>query len=126
MAVTVSDVEALSAKGWQHLDDAGGGKTQKQALLDRAERFVNTTMSDRVATLPEIEGDRDDLISLVAAHHFELASGGEAQSESSTGGSVNYNTVTGEVMNGLSETRYGRMALEYVRDEQGISMVRTR
>ena len=120
MAVTVSDVEDWDSKSWSQLDS-----TKKSNLLDKAERYVSTVFDGRVATLSEIEGDRDDLITLVAAHFWELAEGGEAQSESATGGSVNYNTVTGEVYNGLSETRYGRMALEYVRDESQIGIVRT-
>ena len=121
MAPTVSDVEDWASKEWNALDS-----TKKQNLLDKADRFVSSNFGGRVSTLPEIEGDRDDLISLVAAHFYELSEGGEAQSESSTGGSINYNTVTGETYNGLSETRYGRMALEYVRDEQSVGMVRTR
>jgi len=121
MAVTISDVEMQSSMGWDQLPDQN-----KQHLLDQAEREVTDLYSGRVSTLSEIEGNKDDLVELVAAHKFELASGGEAQSESATGGSVNYNTVTGEIPNGWSETRYGRQALEYIRDETGFSMVRTR
>jgi hypothetical protein len=79
-----------------------------------------------VATLSILEGNRDDFVRWVAAHYAELSMGGEAQSESATGGSVNYNTVTGENLNGLSETRYGRQALDYVRSRANIGLVLTR
>lgn len=119
--VTRSEVEDLRADGWQALDG-----TKKDNLIDIATRQVDDLYSGRVATLGEIEGDTDDLKKLVSAHLFELAEGGEAQSESSTGGSVNYNTVTGETYAGWSETRYGRQALEYIRDEQSIGLVTTK
>lgn len=121
MAVTVSDVEDLSSKSWQQLD-----ATKKQNLLDMAEREATTIYSDRVATLPTIEGNTDDFIKLLAAHLWTLSSGGETQSESATGGSVNYNTVTGESIDTLSQTRYGRQAKSYLRDKAGIGIVRTR
>jgi len=119
MNVTQSDVEALSATSWQQLDDS-----KKQDLLDFADRRAKLH-DGSVSTLPEIEGNRDDFVTLIAAHFWELAAGGEAQSESSSGGSVNYNTVTGETRNSYSQTRYGREAQEYLRDEQSIGIVRT-
>lgn len=120
MAPTIAEVESLDAKGWNSLDD-----TKKQDLLDMAERQANQLHEGRVSTLSIIDGDQDDFIKFLSAHLWTLAEGGEAQSESATGGSVNYNTVTGEVPNGLSETRYGRQALEYIRDDQGIGFVTT-
>jgi len=119
--VTIDDVEMHSSTGWSQLPDAN-----KTHLLEQAEREVTDLYSGRVSTLAEIEGNKDDLVELVTAHKWELAEGGEAQSESATGGSVNYNTVTGEIPNSWSETRFGRQALEYIRDSQGISMVTTR
>jgi len=57
---------------------------------------------------------------------FELAEGGEAQSEGSTGGNITYNTVTGDIVSSFSETRYGRtLRSEYLRDEQSVAFVRT-
>lgn len=120
MAPTVSEVESLSSTGWNSLEDS-----KKEDLLDMAERQASTIHEGRVSTITIIEGDTDDFIKFLAAHLWELAEGGESQSESSTGGSINYNTVTGEVPNGLSETRYGRQALEYIRDDQGIGFVTT-
>lgn len=120
MPPTVSEVEKLSATSWNSL-----GSQHKQDLLDIAEREANSIYSGQVSTLPTIEGDKDDFIRYLAAHKFEQAEGGEAQSESNTGGSVSYNTVTGEVINDLSQTRYGRTAREYLRDESSIGIVRT-
>ena len=121
MPPSISDVENHSSTGWSQLADA-----KKTHLLDIATQEANDIYGGRVATLSILEGNKDDFIEYLAAHKWELAEGGEAQSESATGGSVNYNTVTGEVMNGLSETRYGRQALEYLRDESRIGFVKTR
>jgi hypothetical protein len=120
MPPTVSEVESLSSKGWNSLDS-----TKKQELLDMAEREANELYSGQVSTLPEIEGDTDDFIRHLAAHKWTLAEGGEAQSESNTGGNVSYNTVTGENLDNLSQTRFGREAKSYLRDESSISVVTT-
>jgi len=122
MAVTVSDVEELDAQGWQQIDDA-----VKQESLDRARRLLDNQFSDRVATLPTFVGSRDDGLKLLAAHLIEMATGGEAQSESTEGSSVTYNTVTGETVDNLTETRYGRQFSDYyLRDRLGIGVVRSR
>lgn len=121
MAITRSDVEPLSATSWDSLSDS-----KKDELINIAERQVDDLYGGRVATLGEIEGNTDDLKKWVAAHLFELAEGGEPQSESGTGGSINYNTSPGELPKGWSTTRYGQQALEYVRDETSIGFVRTR
>ena len=120
MTPTIAEVESLSNMGWQGLDD-----TLKQDLLDISEREADTIYSGQTSTLSILEGNRDDFIKYLAAHKWEQAEGGEAQSENAGGGSVTYNTVTGEIPKGLSETRYGRTALEYIRDEMSISVVRT-
>jgi hypothetical protein len=120
MAVSISDVEALDSTGWSALDS-----TNKQALLDMAERQADRLYSGKLSTVSEVEGDRDDLIKLIAAHKFELAEGGEAQSENGGGGSVTYNTVTGETNSSLTQTRYGREALELMRQRQSIGIIRS-
>lgn len=120
MAPTVQEVENLSSKQWEVLDDQ-----QKQQLLDMAEREVQGLYGGRVATIDETEGNEDDLITLVAAHKWTLAEGGEAQSESSAGGNINYNVTTGETPNGWTETKWGRQAIEYIRRNQQIGFVRT-
>jgi len=122
MTVTITDVEELDATGWSQMDD-----TVKQQALDRATRLLDNQFSDRVSTLPTFVGSRDDGLKLLTAHLIELAQGGEAQSESSEGGSVTYNTVTGESIDSLTETRYGREFKDfYLRDRLGISVVRSR
>jgi len=122
MAITRSDVENLASNSWNQLDD-----TKKDKLVDIAEGIVDNQLSADVATLPTVEGDVDDAKKFCAAHLWELAEGGEAQSEGSTGGNVTYNTVTGDIVSSFSETRYGRtLRSEYLRDEQGIGFVRTR
>lgn len=121
MAVTIDDVESLDSTGWTQLND-----TKKQDLLDIAKNQIEGPLSARVSTLPTIIGDQDDALKFLAAHYWELAEGGESQSESSQGGNVNYNTVTGDWTDGLSETRYGRALRDtYLRDKLGIGVVRT-
>jgi len=76
MTVTVSDVEALESKGWQSLDS-----TTKQDLLDDAKAERDTLYSGRVARTPILDGDEEVFIKNLTAHKWELAEGGEAQSE---------------------------------------------
>jgi hypothetical protein len=118
---TISDVEALSSTGWSQLND-----TKKQALLDDAIEETDTLYTDRYARLPTLEGSRSIFIKNLTAHKWEIAEGGEAQSESNQGGNVSYNTVTGDAIQHLQQTRYGREALNHVRDRQGIGIVRSR
>jgi hypothetical protein len=122
MSVTIADVESLDATGWSQMDQA-----VKEEALERAKRLLDNQFSDKVATLPTFVGSRDDGLKLLTAHLIELAQGGEAQSESSEGGSVTYNTVTGEPLDSLSETRYGREFQDfYLRDRLGIGVIRSR
>jgi len=122
MSVTIAEVESLDATGWSQMDQA-----VKEEALERAKRLLDNQFSDKVATLPTFVGSRDDGLKLLTAHLIELAQGGEAQSESSEGGSVTYNTVTGEPLDSLSETRYGREFQDfYLRDRLGIGVIRPR
>ena len=119
---TQSDVEALSSTGFTQLSD-----TKKQALLDDAiTETDNLYGNKRMSRIPNLDGDREIFIKNLAAHKWTIAEGGEAQSESSAGGSVSYNTVTGDAINNLQQTRYGREALNHVRDRQGIGIHRSR
>jgi hypothetical protein len=121
MAVTVSDVEKLDSLGWEQLNS-----DKKDELLTIAESLVDGQLSERQSNFSTLQGNRDEAVQWLAAHFYELAEGGEAQSESSQGGNVNYNTVTGEWQNSLSETRYGRLLSDmYLRDRQGLGLVRT-
>jgi hypothetical protein len=119
---TVSDVEALSSTGFTQLSS-----TKKQALLDDAIEETDQLYADaRVSRLPTLDGSREIFIKNLAAHKYTIAEGGEAQSESSAGGSVSYNTVSGDAIESLQQTRFGREALNHVRDEQGIGIYRSR
>ena len=121
-SITVSDVEHVSSTGWDQLND-----DKKTYLLGKAKRKIRGQWSRRQSNINTIEGDRVDATILAAAHAFEIAEGGEAQSQSSQGGNVSFNTVTGEWYESLSETRFGReLRDDYLMDQQGISMVRTR
>lgn len=120
-SITVEDVENVSATGWEQLNP-----DKKDYLLGKAKRKVQGVWDIRQANTSSIKGDEVDATILAAAHAFELSEGGEAQSESSQGGNVSYNTVTGEWYESLSETRFGReLRDDYLQDQQGISMVRT-
>ncbi|AFH21550.1 hypothetical protein OSG_eHP4_00040 [environmental Halophage eHP-4] len=120
MAVTVSDVEALESKGWQSLDS-----TTKQDLLDDAKAERDTLYSGRVARTPILDGDEEVFIKNLTAHKWELAEGGEAQSESQTGGNTSYNLANAEPREYLTETRFGRTCLEHLDQRQGIGIVRS-
>lgn len=115
---TISDVEALGSTGWKQLSD-----TKKQALLDDAIAETDSIYTERVSTLPTLDGDRTVFIKNLAAHKWELAEGGEVQSESSTGGSTNYQSSNPEDY--LTLTRYGETAIRHLRDEQSIGVVRS-
>lgn len=122
MAVTRADVENLDSKGWTQLSDS-----KKDHLLANARSLVDGQLSTQHSRFPTLDGDRDEAVEQMAAHLWELAEGGEAQSESSQGGNISFNTVTGEWFSSLSETRYGRTLSDlYLRDRQGLAIVRTR
>ena len=119
--ISTDDVDKLSSTGWQQLD---GGK--KEYLLGKAKRKVTGQWSKRQANTPTLQGDSVDATLLAAAHLFTLAQGGESQSDSTQGGSVNFNLGSTQDYEALSETRYGRELLsDYLRDRQGLGLVRT-
>lgn len=121
MAVTVSDVENHSSNGWQHLE-----QDKKQHLLEVARDEVNTLYSGRVSTLDQIKGDKDRLIEYVTAHKYQLAEGGDPSSESGGGGNASYDLKNRDVPSGWTETKWGRQAIDYIRDDAQIGVVRTR
>lgn len=122
MSIDLTDVERMDSTGWTQME-----REIKEEQLDRARNLLDNQFSDKVSTLPTFVGNRDDGLKLLAAHLIEMAQGGEAQSESSEGGSVTYNTVTGDAINSLTETRYGRQFNDYhLRDRLGIGVVRSK
>ena len=118
MVVQITDVEALDKNGWQNLTDA-----KKTALLEDARAERDSIYSGRVSTTPILEGDEDVFTKNLAAHKWELAEGGEAQTEGAGGGNVTYNTVTGDILDYLTETRYGRTALAHLDTNQSTGVV---
>ena len=117
--ITKEDVTNLASTQWTQLDDAVFDR-----WLEIAEGMMEHQFSQRVSTLPNFEGDRKNGLSLLTAHFLELAEGGEAQSESSEGGSVTYNTVTGNPVESLQETRYGRLFRDQDLFDEQVSVVR--
>jgi hypothetical protein len=120
--VTVEIVEKMSATGYAQLDS--GVKEQR---LEIARRKMKNQYSQRTSTLPNVEGNRVDALIYLAQHEFELAEGGQAESENSEGGSVTYRTPTENDPGSLGLTSSGYQFWdEYLFDEQGISVVRSR
>jgi hypothetical protein len=121
LPVTVADVELYSALRYAQLEDE-----VKNRLLLTAKGLIENQYTDRTSTLPTLIGDKDIATELLAAHLFELAEGGEAQSEGGEAGSVTFNTMPGETLNSLTETRHGRLFQDlFLRDRMGISVVRS-
>jgi len=114
-----SDVEELSAKGWQNLSDSRIDRAIKGAIAER-----NTIYVGDMARTPTLDGDLETFLLNLSAHKCEIAEGGQAESESSEGGSSNY-TSGGSVEGYLDLTRYGRTAKRHVRNEESISIVRS-
>jgi len=120
--ISVVDVEKYAALGWQQLEPE-----VKNTMLNTAKALIENQFTDRTSTLPTLVGDKDDATELLAAHLFDLAEGGEAQSEGGEAGNVTYNTTAGETLNSLTETRFGRLFADvYLRDRMGIGVVRSR
>jgi hypothetical protein len=115
---TVSDVEDLDSTGWTALPD-----TKKQSLLDDAIREADTMYSGQYSRMPTLDGDREIFIKNLAAHKFELAEGGETNSESQTGGSTSYETTNTDDY--LTLTRFGETAKRHIREEQSIGIVKS-
>jgi len=111
-------VEQVSSTGWTQLSDSRKNELIRQALGER-----DTLYSGDMSRLPTLDGDGEVFTINLAAHKWELAEGGEAQSESGEGGSVNYNTSGGEDY--LEQTRYGKTALRHVWMDSSIACVRT-
>lgn len=115
---TRSDVEDIF--GDSALTDA-----EKDNIVSIANRLADDAYSGQLRTLGEIEGNEKDFKTFLAAHMWELAEGGEISSESQTGGNVTFNHMTGDVTDSLTETRFGRQCLLYLRHGASISVEKT-
>jgi len=114
----IEQVEYLSATGWAQLSRERKSEAVRSAIAER-----DTLYTDRMSRLPTLDGDAEVFSLNLAAHKMELASGGEAQSESGEGGSVSY--TTGNVEDYLTLTRFGKTALRHVWEDSSISVVRS-
>ena len=114
----IDAVEDLSSTGWTQLSRSRKAKAVRDAISER-----DTLYSERMSRLPTLQGDAEVFSEHLAAHKMELASGGEAQSESGEGGSVSYQSSNADEY--LSLTRYGETALRHVRRDESISAVRS-
>lgn len=118
MVVTREDVEMLDAKGWQNLSDS-----RKDSLLQDAVTERETMYSGRNSRFPTLVGDEDVFVKNLAAHKWELAEGGQSDSESSQGGSTSY--TSGGAEDYLTLTRFGRTAERHIRYDESIAIVRS-
>lgn len=111
-------VEDGSSTGWTQLADDKKDELIREALGER-----DTLYSGRMSRLPTLDGDAEVFSLNLARHKWELAEGGEAQSESGEGGSVNYRG--GNIEEYLELTRYGETALRHVWQDNSIAAVRS-
>lgn len=114
----IQQVENLSNTGWTQTSRDRKAEAVRHAIAER-----DTMYSGQMSRMPTLVGDAEVFTLSLAAHKLELASGGEAQSESGEGGSVNYRG--GNVEEYLDLTRYGQTAERHLAYEHSISAVRT-
>ncbi|QLG62828.1 hypothetical protein [Halorarum salinum] len=117
--VEVDDIQAVYGE-----QEPALSTDKKQELADMAGRIRTTVFGGRVTRQSELEGNPDDFEAYLGAHLWEIAEGGEAQSQSQTGGSVNFQHLQTNVESTLSETRYGRVCLMMLRSNASIGIVR--
>jgi len=117
--ITVSDVQDVYGD-----QSPSFGTAQQSELTDIAERLTDNVFDKRLARDPQIETSNDDFAAFLAAHLWEIAEGGEASSQSNSGGSVNFNHLQTNVEQNLSETRYGRVCMMMMDDGASTGIVR--
>lgn len=96
-----------------------------QKVIDRSKRLKDTVFSGRVRAQGEIEGNQDDFWFYLACHLVTIDEGGETGTESQSGGSVSFAHLSPQGDRALNETRYGRTAQLYLRDELSIGVEKT-
>jgi len=114
----IDQVERLSSTGWTQLSRERKAEAIRSAIAER-----DTLYNERMSRLPTLDGDAEVFSLNLAAHKMELASGGEAQSESGEGGSVSY--ATGNVEDYLTLNRYGKTALRHIWEDNSLAIVRS-
>jgi len=114
----IGDVDNLSSTGFSQLSRGRKVRLIRDALGER-----ETLNSNDMARFPTLDGDAETFLLNLAAHKFELAEGGEAQSESGEGGSASYRTGQGDDY--LDLTRFGLTAKRHVRNSESVGIVRS-
>jgi len=117
--ITVEDIRQYDAKEFTAIEDS-----QIQFHIERAIRETENIHDGRVSTMDIVDGNTQDFTELLAAHRVQLIEGGDAQSENSAGGDASYSIVQGSTESRLAQTKWGRQALEYLRNDQSIGVVR--
>lgn len=117
-AFDIHDVDALYAKR-QMSDD------RAERLREMAVRLTNNNFGGAVRGSSEIEGSEVDFAIALTAHLWALREG-VAASESQEGESLSYQRLAGSPGDGLSETRYGRMAIGFLRGQQSTGIEKAR
>ena len=115
----IDQVDNGSSTGWSQLSRGRKAELIREALGER-----DTLYSGRMSRLPTLDGDAEVFTLNLARHKWELAEGGEAQSESGEGGSVSYQGG-GAGEDYLKLTRYGKTALRHVWKDNSIAAIRT-
>jgi len=114
----IEQMDNLSSTGWTQLARKRKSEAIRAAIAER-----DTMYAGRMSRMPTLDGDREYFTLNLAAHKCELAEGGEAQSESGEGGSVNYRG--GNVEEYLDLTRYGQTAERHISYDHSIAAIRT-
>jgi len=114
----IQRVENLSNTGWTQTSRDRKVELVRDAISER-----DTMYSGQMSRMPTLDGDAGVFTRNLVAHKLELASGGQAQSESGEGGSVNYNS--GQADEYLDLTRYGKTASRHISYDHSISAVRS-
>jgi len=117
--ISITDVQDVYAAA-----EPSFGAAQQDNLIGVAERLTDNVFDERLAATPQIETANSDFAAYLAAHLWELAEGGEAASQSESGGSVNFNHLQTNVQSNLSETRYGRVCLMMMDDAASTGIIR--
>jgi len=115
---TVEEVRDMSSTGFKQLGDS-----KIQDCIDDAVSELGTIYDGRMSRFPTFDGDRNVFLKNLAAHKATKREGGEAQSESGEGGSVNYRG--GNVEEYLDLTRYGQTAERHISYDHSIAAIRT-
>lgn len=98
---------------------------QQGELVTIAETMTEDVFGGRVSRRNEIEGNEADFARYLAAHLWEIAEGGETNSQSQSGGSVNFGHLQTNIESTLSETRFGRLCLMMTRSNANTGIVRS-